>query len=75
MLTYIVDNKEWLFSGVGVAFVVAIGTWLVRRGSRDRPVQTQLSGSRSVNLQSRGDITINGSLKAGDSHEARSEER
>jgi hypothetical protein len=37
LLNWIADNKEWLFSGVGVTIVILVGRFLIRRfrGNRD----------------------------------------
>jgi len=49
-------NKEWLFSGVGVAVVALVLRALFRR--KPSSGQSQSSGSRSMNLQAGGDINI-----------------
>jgi hypothetical protein len=36
---YVASNKEWIFSGVGVAVLISLGTWL--RGVFRRPLATQ----------------------------------
>jgi hypothetical protein len=56
LITYIADNKEWIFSGVGG---VAI-SWLLTalKKSRSSTKQTINSGARSNNVQALGDINI-----------------
>tara|TARA_B110000196_G_scaffold96366_1_gene83453 strand:- start:4016 stop:4189 length:174 start_codon:yes stop_codon:yes gene_type:complete len=51
-----IDNKEWLFSGVGVFAITVIISIIT---SKKRTIkQTQKSGSNSTNYQSSGDINI-----------------
>lgn len=38
MLNWIVDNKQWLFSGIGVAIITAVG-WLLRKRFQAAPVE------------------------------------
>lgn len=55
-MQWVIDNKEWLFSGVGI-FVITILISIFT--SRKRAIkQTQKSGSNSKNYQSAGDINI-----------------
>lgn len=51
ILNWIIGNKEWLFSGVGV-FV--LGLFLYKKGTS----QKQSSGPNSINIQSGGDTTV-----------------
>lgn len=57
MIEWIIGNKTWLFSGLAVAIPIAIIGWLVSR-SRNKTVQKQSSGSRSVNIQAGRDVSI-----------------
>jgi len=56
-LAWAIDNKEWIFSGIGVA---AIG-WLFAlfRRRQNGLSQRQRSGANSTNLQSGRDINLN----------------
>lgn len=57
LLIWISDNKSWIFSGIGVTFVV--GLWyLVFGKNRDSIAQKITSGDRSINLQAGGDINV-----------------
>jgi hypothetical protein len=56
MFEWLVSNKEWIFSGVGVALVSWLFVWLFRR--KDRVGQRQSSGKNSVNIQAGNDIRI-----------------
>lgn len=50
-------NKEWIFSGIGVAILVAIIGWIRGKPSGG---QSQRSGKNSTNIQSGRDINIGG---------------
>lgn len=55
-MQWMIDNKEWLFSGVGVFAITVIISIIT---SKKRTIkQTQKSGSNSTNYQSSGDINI-----------------
>jgi len=56
-LTWVLDNMEWVFGGIGVA---AIG-WLIAlfRRRQNGLTQRQTSGANSTNLQSGRDINLN----------------
>lgn len=53
MIQWLIDNKEWIFSGVGIFLLSAIA---VRY--KIRPSQQQRSGRNSVNIQAGNDISI-----------------
>jgi hypothetical protein len=72
MIEWITDNKEWLFSGIGVALLSALVGWLLRRHSRQSPRSLpqdapQTSVSPRVTASSSGDsspaIAIGGDVK------------
>lgn len=59
-MDWISDNKEWLFSGTGVAVLTAaVGVW---QAKRTRPgstkVQSQRAGRNSRNTQIGGNVTF-----------------
>jgi hypothetical protein len=60
MFDWIWNNRQWVFSGVGVALVTAIAYTLRRYLSpTDGPrQQSQASGAHSVNVQAGRDVTI-----------------
>lgn len=58
-MEWIVNNKEWIFSGVGVFIVSVIGAFVFRRVRASTINQTQTSGTRSTNYQSAGDLNVN----------------
>jgi hypothetical protein len=59
LITYVVDHKEWIFSGIGVSAIAGL-FWLLNpfKKSRSSAKQTINSGARSKNIQSLGDINI-----------------
>ena len=54
-MQWILDNKEWLFSGLGIV-VITIAISLFSK--KDKSKQTQKSGKNSTNYQAGGDINI-----------------
>ena len=53
-MEWILDNKEWIFSGIGV-FILSLIIGVV---ARRKSIQKQNSGDNSTNLQSGGNIKI-----------------
>jgi hypothetical protein len=61
MLDWLWKNKEWVFSGVGVAALVGFLGWLrSKRKSGSRLHQSQQSGHNSTNIQAGRDVNIGG---------------
>ena len=55
MLNYIAENKQWLFSGLGI---VLLG-WIIKFiFFRKKPTQVQKSGKDSISIQAGGDVNI-----------------
>jgi hypothetical protein len=56
LVTYVVENKDWIFSGIGVLAI----TWLLTALKKSRPSakQTINSGAKSKNVQALGNINI-----------------
>lgn len=52
MLEYILHNKEWLFSGLGIA----IASWLFMRNKTSQ--MKQKGGDNSTNIQVGGNLEI-----------------
>jgi hypothetical protein len=50
---YIINNKEWIFSGLGVAVI----SWVFLRKSSSKKM-TQRSGDNSTNIQVGGNINM-----------------
>lgn len=58
ILTLLKDNKEWLFSGVGVVIVAGIWRFFFKKRQAEL-TQTIQAGERSTNVQSGRDAHIN----------------
>lgn len=62
---WVIGNKEWLFSGIGVVAV----TWVVQRifkNTNASSTQTIRSGDGSTNVQGGRDVNIGTKNKASD---------
>lgn len=57
MVDWLIQNKEWVFGGVGVAVITGLIA-LLRRNSNG-PSQLQKSGSNSTNVQAGRDVSLN----------------
>lgn len=59
MIDFIFDNKEWIFSGIGIT-VLAVIAWVVRTYIlRPNPnKQIQVSGHNSQNIQVGGNLNL-----------------
>lgn len=55
MIKWILENKEWLFSGIGLS-VFGLIAWLFRKLSA--PSQAQRSGRNSINIQAGANIYL-----------------
>lgn len=56
-MEWIMENKDWLFSGVAIAIPIAIISWLISsRGNK----QVQKSGKNSTNIQVGGNLSLGG---------------
>jgi hypothetical protein len=55
-LAWVIDNKEWIFGGVGVAVVTGVIALLRRR--QNGVTQKQTSGANSTNVQAGRDINV-----------------
>ncbi len=65
MLDWLIQNKEWVFGGVGVAIITGVVGFLKRSSTGVN--QSQHSGSNSTNVQSGRDVNLNkGSSKPDD---------
>lgn len=61
-MNWVVENAEWLFSGVAVAIPIAIVGWIY--SSRESK-QVQKGGENSTNIQVGGDLNVGAGLKIG----------
>lgn len=55
MVEWIIENKEWLFSGIAIAIPLAIFSWFI---TSSKSKQVQKSGDNSTNIQVGGDFKI-----------------
>ena len=70
LIKWVGNNKEWLFSGVGVVVVA----WIVRIVYRKKQIssyQNIRSGRNSTNIQAGRDVKINSKSKLNDVEEER----
>lgn len=56
-MEWIIQNKEWLFSGIAIAIPLSVIGWLLSRSGNK---QTQKSGDNSTNIQVGGNLKIGG---------------
>jgi hypothetical protein len=54
-MNWIIENKEWLFSGVAIAVPLAVAGWFA---SDKKNKQVQKGGKNSTNIQAGGHINI-----------------
>ncbi len=54
-MNWLIENKQWIFSGVGIAIPLAIVSWVFSSRSSK---QKQKGGSNSTNIQIGGNLTI-----------------
>ncbi len=59
MIEYLIKNKEWIFSGGGVAVISAVISlvWVLFFRKNEKNNMTQKSGSNSTNIQVGGNVT------------------
>lgn len=62
---WIIDNKEWLFSGIGLAVVAWVGR-LIFKKTYASSTQTISSGDSSTNVQAGRDVSIGTKKKEND---------
>lgn len=49
IISLIVENRAWIFEGIGVVILVGLVGWLFKR--RSAASQSQIAGDNSVNIQ------------------------
>lgn len=54
-MDWLIENREWLFSGIAIAIPLAIVGWVLSSKSKK---QVQKGGKGSTNLQVGGSINI-----------------
>ena len=55
-MKWILENKEWLFSGLGIFIVSLVIGFFMKKSPSNK--QIQKSGDNSTNFQASGDIKI-----------------
>jgi hypothetical protein len=55
IVNWVENNKQWLFSGVGIAVFAGI---IKSFFFRNKPTQVQKSGKDSISIQAGGDVHI-----------------
>jgi hypothetical protein len=73
---WVIENKSWIFDGIGVAIITGLIAIFLRRRQKDEGTkQTQVSGDNSVNIQSAGNVTINKEGKTSNGKRTKSNKR
>ena len=62
-IKWVVENKEWLFSGAGWGLLGVIVSWIGYVVFKRRPSQKIRSGKNSVNIQAGRDIQMKSESK------------
>lgn len=52
------ENKEWLFSGLGISVLGIVGYFLKRNKGKDKSNQTITSGNDSTNIQGGNNVKV-----------------
>ncbi|KWT98941.1 hypothetical protein APQ14_19590 [Vibrio toranzoniae] len=62
MVQWVIDNKEWVFSGIGVSITTLIFSLFIRRKKKETTIieNFQVGGENSTNYQSKGDMYFGG---------------
>ncbi|MEE9337499.1 MAG: hypothetical protein V3U87_05420 [Methylococcaceae bacterium] len=55
-MDWLVENKDWLFSGIAIAIPLSVLGWIINKRKRSR-IQNQKGGDSSTNLQAGGNIS------------------
>lgn len=59
ILKFVSENKEWIFSGVGISILSCLARFFCcRENENNKTMQTQKSGNNSINIQSQGNVII-----------------
>jgi len=56
-MTFLAENKDWLFSGIGIAVITLIGRFFFKK-RQATSTQSIRAGDGSTNIQSGGDVKI-----------------
>ncbi len=58
MVDWLISNKDWLFSGAGIAIITLIGGMLIKRRKDSSNVQRKKTEYNSKGIKVRGDVNI-----------------
>ncbi|EOW9174421.1 hypothetical protein [Vibrio cholerae] len=58
-MTWLIENKEWVFSGIGVFIVSIIFAYFFKKYNANNIRQSIKSGKSSNNIQTSGNVTVN----------------
>lgn len=62
-ISWLYDNMQWVFSGIGIAVIGFIG-WIFKRNNSTIK-QNQVSGNKSTNIQVGRDLSLSVDKKDG----------
>lgn len=65
LVAWVIDNKDWLFSGAGIAIVAWIGRLIFKKTCASSSQKIR-AGDRSVNVQAGRDVNISTKKKGRD---------
>lgn len=65
LMDWLANNKEWIFSGIGVAIIVEVLRRLLRRIANSKHTQHQKASAGMTAIQATGDIHFNAPLSFG----------
>ena len=67
LTNWVMDNKKWLFSGIGL--MALVGIWRVIKGKRAELSQNIQAENNSTNIQAGRDVRISSKPKGNDVEE------
>ena len=68
IINWLVDSKEWLFSGAGIVIISLVVRFFIKRNNSST-TQTIKSGTQSTNIQAGRDINMGSISKGNDAEE------
>ena len=57
-MNWLIENREWVFSGAGIAIIGAVGGLFWRSNAKKTSHQVIKAGDNSNNIQSNGNVTF-----------------
>lgn len=58
-MKWIIENADWMFSGIGVTILGALGGLFVKKKLDNKNSQTINSGNNSTNIQGGENVSVN----------------